>query len=221
MDVVCLLVSVLHSIANGPVSVTVTRSPSTDVPGVPFIMSAQTSLNNKDSTKLEGVTVDIYLRPNQKNSLENCTAEQQEQVKSQKCTVVSGLAADKPCTLTIPCAANLKLVACPVSYPNGTKVRGLDGQPGCSETPVGRNTTDWQTNPWSITPDLGLLNDRQNYTVGSDVTLSWVNAYWRPATGLLVWGNSRLMKQKVCLQVVGFICSCLNCITVVVVYIMM
>lgn len=193
-----VLYCVLCSIANGPVRAEVTRSPSTDVPGVPFIMTAQTTLNNKDSTEVEGVAVDVYLKPNQTNSLENCTAAQQEQVSSQRCRIISGIAADKPCTLTIPCAANLKLVACPVSFANGTHIRGLNGQPGCSETPVGRNTSDWQMNPWSIAPDLGLLKDRQNYTVGSTAVLSWVNAYWRPATGLLVWGNSRLMKQKVC-----------------------
>eukprot|EP00878_Enallax_costatus_P031560 GHUV01034518.1.p1 GENE.GHUV01034518.1~~GHUV01034518.1.p1 ORF type:complete len:251 (-),score=39.71 GHUV01034518.1:30-782(-) len=187
----------LCSIANGPVKVELSRSPMTDVPGVPFIMSAQTWLNNKDQTQLEGVKVDIYLKPNQTNSLENCTAAQQEQVKSQRCQVISGIAADTPCSLTIPCAANLKLVACPISFANGTKIKGLEGQPGCSEAPIGRNTTDWQANPWSINPDLGLLKDRQNYTVGSTATFSFVNAYWRPATGLLVWGNSRLMKQKV------------------------
>lgn len=193
----CLLVILSGSIANGPVKVELSRSPMTDVPGMPFIMSASTSLNNKDQTQLEGVKVEIYLKPNETNSLENCSATQQEQLKSQRCQVMSGIAADTPCTLTIPCAADLKLVACPISFANGTKVKGLDGQPGCSETPIGRNTTDWQTNPWSINPDLGLLKDRQNYTVGSTATFSFVNAYWRPATGLLVWGNSKLMKQKV------------------------
>lgn len=193
-----MLVVPAYSIANGPVRVEVSRSPQTDVPGVPFIMSAQTWLNNKDSNQLEGVTVDIYLKPNQTaKDLENCTAAQQDLVKSQRCQVITGIAADKACSLTIPCAANLKLVACPIKFANGTKVKGLDGQPGCSETPVGRNTTDWETNPWSITPELGLLKDRQNYTVGSDATFSWMNAYWRPANGLLVWGNSKLMKQMV------------------------
>lgn len=36
----------------------------------------------------------------------------------------------------------------------------------------------------------------QNYTVGSMAVLSFVNSYWRSATGMLVWGNARLQKQK-------------------------
>jgi hypothetical protein len=36
----------------------------------------------------------------------------------------------------------------------------------------------------------------QNYTIGSTAVLSFMNPYWRPASGVLVWGNMRLQKQK-------------------------
>jgi hypothetical protein len=40
------------------------------------------------------------------------------------------------------------------------------------------------------------LISSQNYTIGSTAVLSFMNPYWRPASGLLVWGNMRLQKQK-------------------------
>jgi len=83
----------------------------------------------------------------------------------------------------MPCAANYKLVACALSFANGTAVKGADGKGSCSETPLGSNGTAWKNQPWANLPSLGLLKDRQNYTVGSTATLAWMNAYWRPATG--------------------------------------
>uniref|UniRef100_A0A383WAS0 EGF-like domain-containing protein n=1 Tax=Tetradesmus obliquus TaxID=3088 RepID=A0A383WAS0_TETOB len=184
-------------IANGPVRVELSRSPNTDIPGIPFIMSARTWLNDKDGSQLEGVTVEVYLKPNTSESLANCSASANAQLRTQRCQIVSGKPATaKPCAITLPCAADLKLVACAVSYANGSQVLGVNGQPACSETPIGRNQSDWEAAPWAFLPDLGLLKDRQNYTIGSTAVLSFMNPYWRPASGLLVWGNMRLQKQK-------------------------
>jgi len=61
-------------IENGEVAVRVKRSPTADLPGVPFIMSAQTFLNNEDLSQLEGVAVEVSLQPNDTRSLENCSA---------------------------------------------------------------------------------------------------------------------------------------------------
>lgn len=149
-------------IANGPVRVELSRSPNTDIPGIPFIMSARTWLNDKDGSQLEGVTVEVYLKPNTSESLANCSASANAQLRTQRCQIVSGKPATaKPCAITLPCAADLKLVACAVSYANGSQVLGVNGQPACSETPIGRNQSDWEAAPWAFLPDLGLLKDRQ------------------------------------------------------------
>lgn len=138
-----------------------TRSPNTDVPGVPFVMSAASWINDKDSTRIEGVTVEVSLKPNASDSLVNCSKDAASLVFSQKCQLVSGKPLTKPCMITLPCAADWKLVACALTYPNGSKVLGYNGQPACSETPIGRNDTAWEMSPWSVLPQLGLLNDRQ------------------------------------------------------------
>jgi hypothetical protein len=125
-------------------------------------MSARTWLNDKDGSQLEGVTVEVYLKPNNSESLANCSATANAQMRAQRCQIVSGKPSTaKSCTIALPCAADLKLVACAVSYVNGSKVLGVDGQPACSETPIGRNQSDWEVSPWAFLPDLGLLKDRQ------------------------------------------------------------
>eukprot|EP00775_Hariotina_reticulata_P009988 gene9988-10143_t len=184
-------------IENGSVRVRVTRSPTTDLPGVPFIMSAQTLLNNEDLTQLEGVTVEVSLQPNDTRSLENCSAAAAALVAQQRCRIISGkLITTNPCIITMPCAADYKLVACALTFENGSAVVGAGSKGACSETPLGRNTTAWQNQPWSKLPSFVLLKDRQNYTVGSTATLAWANPYWRPATGFLMWGNGRKQQQK-------------------------
>ncbi|KAF6250306.1 hypothetical protein COO60DRAFT_896848 [Scenedesmus sp. NREL 46B-D3] len=72
-------------IANGPVRVELSRSPDTDVPGVPFLMSARTWLNDEDGTQLEGVTVEVYLKPNTSESLANCSSDANAQLRAQRC----------------------------------------------------------------------------------------------------------------------------------------
>ncbi|KAF8068259.1 hypothetical protein HT031_001946 [Scenedesmus sp. PABB004] len=184
-------------IANGPVRVELARSPVADVPGVPFIVAASTWLNDRDGTQLEGVTVEVSLAPNASDSLADCPAPARAALAAQRCRVVSGRApAAPPCTLSLPCAADLKIVACPLSFANGTAIAGAGGGPGCSETPVGRNASAWASSPWASLPELALLRDRQNYSVGDTATLSWVNPGWRTARGLLVWGNARLQRQR-------------------------
>lgn len=174
---------------------TVERSPTTDVPGVPFIVSASTFFNDAADTALEGVSVEVSLAPANATSLANCSASERAALERQRCTVVSGApavgAGGKACSMSIPCAADLLLRACALSYANGTKVKGgLGGRPPCSQTPIGRNTTAWATGPWSFQPAFTLLKDRANYTLGSTATLSFsVPAYAGATSGVVFWGN--------------------------------
>lgn len=185
-------------IANGPVRTELVRSPATDAPGVPFLLSASTWLNDEDSTQLEGVSVTVSLAPNNSASLRDCPAAAVAQLEQQRCVLVSGKPAPvPPCSLMLPCVGVFKLLACATTYANGSAIAGAGGRPPCSETLIGRNATEWADQPWSALPELRLLKDRTNYTLGSDATISFMNAYWRPATGLLVWGSNRQQKQRV------------------------
>jgi hypothetical protein len=180
----------------------VRRSPLTEVPGVPFIVAAATYVNDASDTPLEGVTVEVSLAPANKTSLENCTSSERAALAKQRCTAVSGRppvdALGQACTMALPCAANLLIRACAVSFANGTKIRGgLGGRPPCSESPVGRNTTAWQLGPWSFQPRLQVIRDRANYTLGSTATLSFsVPDYAGPTSGFVVWGNKDARRTK-------------------------
>lgn len=77
-------------LAEGPVRSTVARSPATDTPGIPFVVSAATFLNDEADTAVEGVTVEVSLAPANTTSLQNCSAEQRAALEKQRCTVVSG-----------------------------------------------------------------------------------------------------------------------------------
>ncbi|GBF96122.1 hypothetical protein Rsub_08870 [Raphidocelis subcapitata] len=184
----------------GPVSATLSLSPQTDAPGVPFIVSAATFLNDEARTPLEGVVVEVSLAPANATSLANCSAEARAAVAAQRCTVASGRAAvgadGGACALTLPCEADLLLRACPVAFANGTRIAG-GGAPPCSETPVGRNGSAWADAPWAAQPTLRLLPDRANYTLGSTAVLSFsVPPYTGETAGLLVWGNGDAQRSR-------------------------
>ncbi|GBF96123.1 hypothetical protein Rsub_08871 [Raphidocelis subcapitata] len=184
----------------GPVSATLSCSPQTDAPGVPFIVSAATFLNDEARTPLEGVVVEVSLAPANATSLANCSAEARAAVAAQRCTVASGRAAvgadGGACALTLPCEADLLLRACPVAFANGTRIAG-GGAPPCSETPVGRNSSAWADAPWAAQPALRLLPDRANYTLGSTAVLSFsVPPYTGETAGLLVWGNGDAQRSR-------------------------
>jgi len=192
-----------NRIAEGPVQATLSRSPVTDAPNIPFIVSAHTALNDELGTVVEGVKVDVYLAPMNGTSLANCSASERAAVAAQRCTVVSGSpsvpAEVAACTLQLPCQADLVLRACAVSFANGTAIKGgIGGKPPCSETPIGRNTSAWAASPWAFQPALQLLPDRVNHTLGSTAVLSFATPpYAGTTTGVLVWGNADEQRTKV------------------------
>lgn len=181
---------------------TLSRSPLTDVPGVPFIVSAATNLEDEDQTPIEGIKVEVSLAPANASSLANCSAAAREAVARQRCTVVSGAApvdgAGRACEIVLPCAANLLLRACALSFANGTAVKGgLGGAPPCSTTPIGRNTSAWAAAPWASQPALQLLPDRANFSMGSTAVLSFsVPRYVGATSGLLIWGNGDAARRR-------------------------
>lgn len=187
-----------HSISEGPVRAEVDRSPVTDAPGIPFIVAARTYLNDDTSTQVEGVKVEVSLAPANATSLANCSAEQRAAVAAQRCTVVSGAppvpagaGASTACTLTLPCEADLMIRACAFAFTNGTAIKGgLGGKPPCSQSPIGRNASTWAKSPWSFQPQLQLLKDRVNYTLGSNATISFSTPpYAGTMSGFLIWGD--------------------------------
>ena len=188
----------LCRLEQGPVRSILDRSPVSEVPGVPFTVSAQTYLNDEISTQIEGVKVEVSLHPfNGSKSIANCSAEQVASVAKQSCTVTSGREPGQaPCMIMLPCAGDFVLRGCAASFANGTAVKGAKGQAPCSESRLGRNTTAWVNNPWSLFPDLHLLKSQANQTQGSTAKLYYVNPYWGPAQGLIVWGNEGGMKMK-------------------------
>ena len=192
-------------LAEGPVRATATRSPATDVPGVPFIISAATFLEDADQTPIEGVRVEVAVVPgaNATASLANCSAVQRLELARQRCVVTSGAPSvsgdGRACELVLPCAGDLMLRACAVSFVNGTRVKsGLpSGRPPCSSTPVGRNASAWAKSPWALQPALRLLPDRANYTLGANPVLSFsVPPYAGATSGLLIWGNGDSVKRR-------------------------
>jgi hypothetical protein len=195
-------------LAEGPVRATLRRSPYTDIPGIPFIVAADTNLENEDRTRIEGVTVDVSLEPARPDALANCSTAERAALVRQRCRVVSGEppvraqvggGGDSACTITLPCAADLLLRACSVSFINGTKIRGGlgGGRPPCSETHIGRSAAAWVESPVISQPLVPALLDRENYTLGSTAVLSFATPpHIGRTAGLVVWGNTAEWRHK-------------------------
>ncbi|KAI8474281.1 MAG: hypothetical protein J3K34DRAFT_375003 [Monoraphidium minutum] len=185
--------------AEGPVDSYALRSPATDAPGVPFVVAARTSLNDGAGTVIEGVSVAVSLKPASPGALANCSASEKAALARQRCVAVSGAPPVKEggsgaaCTLAIPCAADLLIETCALSFANGTKIKGgaAGGPPPCSRSPLGRNTSAWAAAPWAFQPALSLLKDRENYTLGSTAALSFaLPPYTGAASGVVIWGGA-------------------------------
>jgi hypothetical protein len=74
---------------------------------------------------------------------------------------------------------------------------------GSCSTPtrIGRNASSWAAAPWAAAPQLNLLPDRVNVTVGGALNLAVQNPWWGPTSGLLVWGNAVKRESRVLPQV--------------------
>lgn len=111
-------------------------------------------------------------------SLTNCSSTQLAALSEQKCTIKSGEPrAASWCQLFLPCMGEFMLKGC---------ADGSCGKP----IRIGRNASWWQASPWSSAPQLNLLPDRQNVTIGGELNLAVQNPWWGPTSGLLVFGNA-------------------------------
>lgn len=71
----------------------------------------------------------------------------------------------------------------------------VDGSSSCGRAMIiGRNSSWWEASPWSAGPQIQILPDRQNVTIGGEVQLLVQNPWWGSTSALLVWGNS--IKQE-------------------------
>jgi hypothetical protein len=130
-------------------------------------------------------------------ALTNCSSQQLTLLSQQRCSIpVGDFNAASVCQLALPCMGEFVLKGCV----NGS----------CS-TPIsmGRNVSWWAASPWSSPPQLNLLPDRQNVTVGGALNLAVQNPWWGPTSGLLVWGNAVKREVRVLSQVRAYACACI------------
>eukprot|EP00775_Hariotina_reticulata_P009083 gene9083-9253_t len=172
-------------IADGALRVELTRSLSTDVPGILFGVMANV-YSNEDDTPVDGVTVEVSISPaNSSTSLLNCTAADVALLKEQTCTIKSNdINGAVSCQLQLPCPGEFELKGC-VSATGGSGKGGNCGQP----LKIGRNATWWQLAPWTTAPETVLLANKKVAKIGDGLTFVLQNPWWGPTSAMLVWGN--------------------------------
>ncbi|WIA22673.1 hypothetical protein OEZ86_009641 [Tetradesmus obliquus] len=176
-------------ITDGPVRVELQRNLLTDVPGIKFGVKAD-AFSNDDDSPIKGAVVEVTLSAaNGTASLTNCSTQQLALLTQQRCSIPAGHAsAALQCQLSLPCMGEFILKGCV----NGS----------CSEAMrIGRNASFWKASPWSAPPQLNLLPDRQNVTVGGALNLAVQNPWWGPTSALLVWGNAVKREVRVLPQI--------------------
>ncbi|KAF6261957.1 hypothetical protein COO60DRAFT_1458856 [Scenedesmus sp. NREL 46B-D3] len=160
-------------IADGPVRVELQRSLLTDVPGIRFGVKAD-AFSNDDDSPVKGATVQLPAA---------------HLLSQQRCSIPAGdVRAATECQLSVPCMGDFTLKGC---------VNGSCSAP----IKIGRNASWWSASPWAAPPQLNLLPDRQNVTVGGALNLVVQNPWWGPTSGLLVWGNAVKREVRVLPQI--------------------
>ncbi|KIZ04279.1 hypothetical protein MNEG_3680 [Monoraphidium neglectum] len=203
-------------IADGPVRVELSRTLETDLPGVPFGVTAA-AYSNEDDAPLDGTLVAISVVPaNTSAGATGCTAAQLSALAKKACSIKSGdtVAAARACQLALPCVGAFAVKACVNA--------------SCTNVTLGRNATEWAGFPWNEQPKIKarggghavlrctalrfvargqgwlasrVLADKPQYSAKQSVALVVQNPYWGPASALVVWGNRLQRKQKVFLKV--------------------
>ncbi|KAG2489968.1 hypothetical protein HYH03_011597 [Edaphochlamys debaryana] len=174
-------------VADGPASISVSRSLQTIIPGIEFgVSSALTS--NDNNAPINDIPVTITLRPTPGEAAGAACS------TVQSCTVASGKGfADSGCRLALPCVGHFELEAC-------ADVAGAAGKT-CAKEQLGRNLTEWRDNPLSGVDSIEMALDKPGgYRQGDSPVLIFENPY--PSARLLVvWGNDWGTKTHVQLNV--------------------
>ncbi|KAG2434214.1 hypothetical protein HXX76_007940 [Chlamydomonas incerta] len=166
------------TLADGPARLQLQTSLDTDVPGVAFAVGAELT-SNVDGSAIAGVAVTATLKPDTSAGPAACA-------DTPSCATTSGAGLDAGCQLALPCVGRFVWQACAATASG----------PVCANQTLGRNSTEWATDPLDSFPAPNFLTTKTSYKIGESATIRFQNP-WAGARLLLTWGNNVASRYEV------------------------
>lgn len=185
-----------HRLQPSPSTLQLTRSYTSDIPGLPFGVSV--ALVAVNGSNLPPTPLTVTLSPAPTNTTPGllfdaaCATTSSCSISSST-DAASAAASYAACQLSLPCTGTFQLTACPSSSHSQNVSSGGSSIP-CASVQLGRNASSWQQMPWTTQAAPVLTADQTMYVLptsggNSTAQLSFQNP-WGSASALLILSSA-------------------------------